>query len=231
MDKKLSLFACLMIFALLGTACMNQQSENSSLDISFEEVEAVYHENTPPLSADDYAELTTYAETLFQNRAYMIEQSDTKEVKKWFIRYYIQREEFQEDWDLEEIIQLAQDRYIYEKAWRLYAKEAYEVEVTDEMIDQQAYYNIQVYEQNTPALIEGMSKGLDKDLEEFLMEFDRDHAERTVIWQRLIPVLLEETEHQTTQDMNGVHLREQFDQEVEEYLDDMGEISFINTAD
>lgn len=231
MSKYLSIPGSFILLVLLISACTNGESENSSLDISFEEVEAVYHENTPPLSADDYADMTAYATVLFENRAHMIDQSDTEEVQKWFIRYYIQREEFQEEWDLEEIIQLAEDRYIYENAWRTYANEAYDVQVTDKMIDQQAHYNIQVYEQNTPALIEGMSQGLDKDLEEFLVEFDRDHAERTVIWQRLIPKLLEESEHETTQNMNGVHLREKFDQEVEEYLDEMGEISFMDGSD
>ncbi|AOM82248.1 hypothetical protein [Salisediminibacterium beveridgei] len=209
----------------LITACQNDNVEDSSLDISFEEVEAVYHENTPPLSADDYADLTAYAQILFQNRLYLVDEDDVQEIEKWFIRYYIQREEFQEDWELIEMIQLAEDRYIYEQAWRQYAEDEYGVSVTDEIVERQARYNVQVYENNTPALIEGMSAGLDKSLEEFLMVFDRDHAERTVIWQRLIPELLEGSQHDDSEYMSGVHLREQFDQEVEEYLNEIGEIS------
>lgn len=207
------------------TACQNDDVENSSIDISFDEVEAVYHENTPPLSAEDYADLTSYARILFQNRLHLVNEEQVQEIEKWFIRYYIQREEFQEDWELFEMIQLAEDRYIYEQAWRQYAEEEYDVSVSDEVVEQQAQYNVQVYQNNTPALIEGMSEGLGKSLEEFLTDFDRDHAERTVIWQRLIPELLEDSQHDDSGYMSGVHLREQFDQEVEEYLNEIGEIS------
>lgn len=216
-----------MLFLSIISACQNTGGENSNIDISFEEVETVYNENTPSLSAEDYADLTSYARVLFQNRSHLLNEDEFQGIEKWFIRYYIQREEFGEDWDLTEIMQLAEDRYIYEQAWRHYAKEAYDVSVTDEMVENQAQYNVHVFQNNTPALIEGMSEGLEKSLEEFLLEFDRDHAERTVIWQHLIPKLLEDSQHESSGYMNGVHLREQFDQEVEEYLSDIGEISYI----
>ena len=188
-------------------------------------MDASFNDYQPPISAEDYRDLTNEAMVLFDNRAYMLsDDADKDELKKWYIRYYIQKHEFEEEWDEIEILQLAKDRLQYEQAWREYAKLEYDVTISEDMVDSQAQYNVEVYQDSMPPIIEGMSTALDKSIEEFMADFDRDHVERTVIWQRLIPTLLEkyeeEPEGETSEYVNGVFLRQEFDDEVLSYMED-----------
>ncbi|SES17065.1 hypothetical protein [Salisediminibacterium halotolerans] len=209
-----------VLFLLMLQACTSG-SEPTPPEVEVDQLESSFSDQQPPLSAEDYRDLTDRAVTLFNNRAYLLEDAkEDDELKKWFIRYYIQKHEFEEDWDEEEILQLALDRQSYEKAWREYAEDEYEVTISEEMIKQQAEYNVQVYQDSMPPIIKGMSASLDKTIEEFMTEFDRDHVERTVIWQRLIPTLLEEYEQEASDYVNGVFLRQEFDEEVLTYMEE-----------
>lgn len=209
-----------IIAVILLQACASENNA-SPPEVEVDQMESSFSDEQPPLSAEDYRDLTDQAVILFNNRKYLLEDAEEdEELKKWFIRYYIQKHEFEEDWDEEEILQLALDRQMYEKAWREYAAEEYDVTISEDMISQQAEYNVQVYQDSMPPIIEGMSASLDKTIEEFMTEFDRDHVERTVIWQRLIPTLLEEYEQDASEYVNGIFLRQEFDEEVVTYMEE-----------
>ncbi|WP_147803397.1 hypothetical protein [Alkalicoccus halolimnae] len=187
-------------------------SNEPAADVTDENtVELVFGEQEVSLTASHYASMAEDASDTFDDAAPLF-TNDEEQLRKWFIRYYIQMHEYGENWSTDEMISLAEERQHFEEAWRTYARQQYDVEVTEEMIDDQAAYNIELYESNTPASVQGMAEGLGMTIEEFFMEFDRDHAERTVIWGELFPVLKEKYEND--EEAETVSLARKYSEEV-----------------
>ncbi|UTR11380.1 hypothetical protein MM300_03350 [Evansella sp. LMS18] len=177
-------------------------------------VKMVFDEGAAQFVEVNYREVTE--EALEHLRNLHIFDEDTE---RWFIRYYI--ENFEEDKGLtvQEMAALARDRAEFETAWREYASTEYGVEVTEEEIDAQIDYNVEAYGNTLPPAVQGISNGLNISYEEYMREFDRDYAERTVIWQKLMPVLLDKHYEEESERLDGVFLGQAYEEEVEAYLE------------
>jgi hypothetical protein len=189
---------------LFAAAC---SGENPSEPVNADEddtVELIFGEQEVSFTAAHYASMTEEALEVFQEAAPLFTY-ERENLEKWFIRYYIQMHEYNENWTTDDMLDLARERMRFEKEWRSYAKEYYGVEVSEEMIEEEASYQIELYETNTPASIRGMADGLDMTLEEFFMEFDRDHVARTVIWEELYPLLQEKYAEEEDETVSAAH--------------------------
>ncbi|WP_096189716.1 hypothetical protein [Evansella halocellulosilytica] len=211
--RVLTLFSFLMTFFLIS-ACSQSSSEPPLIVTGGEEVNIVFEDEVSSLNEEDYKDMTTEAIELSEEHSIYNEK-----VKKWIIRYYIQNEEMQQRWTEDEIIKLSKDRVEFEEAWKDYAYLQYGVTITEEAIESQVEYNLEVYRNHLPPAIQGISKGLDISLEEYLREFDRDHVERTVLWQKLMPILLEKHRNESSERLDGVYLGERYEEEVRKYME------------
>jgi hypothetical protein len=218
---KIYVLPALCIFCLLFFVSCNDSNSESSQVVSEESnpVEIIFGENYSNLTSEDYEELTVHAIDLYEEETSVF-KPDRENIKKWFIRYYIQKYEYNEDWSEEEMFQMAEERFEYEQAWINYAEEEYSVSVSDEEVDSQAEYNLEIYQNNLPPSIRGMSEAMNLSVEEFMIEFDRDHAKRTVLWETLEPVLLQKYEDEDARRLDSVYLGQKYKQEVESYLED-----------
>ncbi|WP_280769911.1 hypothetical protein [Salipaludibacillus daqingensis] len=217
MLKKFAFALIVIPTSLLLLSCNdNTIDSNRNIVQDNDTVEVIFGDQQISLSATNYEELTEEAIRTFEEETSLYEPN-RYDRKRWFIRYYIQKHEYNEDWSKQEIFTLSEERYEYEQAWKNYAYEEYSVEVNDEMIDSQAAYNLELYDNNLPPSVSGMSSGLDLSVEEFMMEFDRDYVERSLIWTELMPILLEE--YGTEERQDGVYLGRLYEEEVMEYLE------------
>ncbi|SDN55391.1 hypothetical protein SAMN04488053_10238 [Alkalicoccus daliensis] len=169
-------------------------------------VELIFGEQEVSFTAEHYATMTQEALNLFHEEL-PVYRDDQEQLERWFIRYYIQKHEYNESWSTDEMILLASERSKYETQWRNYAEARYEITASEEAIEAQAEYNIELYESSTPASVQGMADGLNLTIEEFFKEFDKDHVERTVIWEQLFPILQQEYADEENKDTVSVARR------------------------
>ncbi|WP_416151489.1 hypothetical protein ACM26V_11135 [Salipaludibacillus sp. HK11] len=219
MSERLLIFMFYIPLFFLLVSCNNGTLESSEYNTEEDTVEVVFEEQQNSLTAQNYKELTEESIILYEAKTplYITNRYDKK---KWFIRLYIQMHEYNENWTIDELFDLAEERYEYEKAWKDYAMKEYSVSVSEEEIESQSSYNYNIYQDNLPPSVRGMSDGLDLSVEEFMLEFDRDHAERSVIWKKLMPLLLEEHQDQGNQRLDGVYLGQIYEDEVSDYMED-----------
>lgn len=209
----------IIIFFLLVSCTNNTVNSTNSLSEENETVEVIFEEQQISLSASNYEDLTEDAIYLYESVA-SPHNPKHQNIKKWFIRYYIQMHEYNEPLSNEDLLKLAKERHDYEEAWKNYANEEYSVKVSNESLESQAAENFIVYQNNLPPSVSGMSNGLDLTIEEFMLEFDLDHVERSAIWQQLMPLLLEEYQGEEDQRLDNVYLRQLYEEEVTDYLED-----------
>ncbi|PYZ93750.1 hypothetical protein CR194_11390 [Salipaludibacillus keqinensis] len=210
---------CILILFFIVSCNDREANQNQIVTEDNDTVEVIFGDQQISLTANNYKDLTEEAIELYEEETSLFKPNRT-EIQKWFIRYYIQMHEYNENVTNEELFQLAEERYEYEEAWKEYASEAYSVTVSDEAVESQANYNLDIYTSNLPPSIKGMSSGLDLSVEEFMVEFDRDHVERSVIWQQLMPKLLEKHQSEEAQTLDGVYLGQLYEEEVLEYLEE-----------
>ncbi|MGJ9382390.1 hypothetical protein [Salipaludibacillus sp. CF4.18] len=201
---------------LLLISCSDQNDIQTDTIYENEPVEAIFGEQQISLTSEDYKALTIEALHVLRVQKPLLHEELQR---KWFIRYYIQNHEYNESYSNEEIFQRAQERAEYENAWKDYAFEEYSISVNEDAVASQASYNLEVYQQNIPPSIIGMSEGLDLSIDEFMKGFDRDYVTRTVIWKELMPTLFEKHLAKSSERLDGVYLSQKYDQEVLEYLD------------
>lgn len=201
---------------LLLISCNDQNNVQTETIYENEPVEAIFGEQQISLTSEDYQALTKEALHVLQVQKPLFHEEIQR---KWFIRYYIQNHEYNENYSNEEIFQMAEERAEYEMAWKEYAYEEYSISVNEDSITTQASYNLEIYQQNIPPSIIGMSEGLDLTIDEFMMEFDRDYVTRTVIWKELMPTLFDKHQADSSERLDGVYLSQRYDQEVLEYID------------
>lgn len=201
---------CAAVATLVFAGCRSAEPEA----ITNEEdntVELIFGEQEVSFTADHYAIMTEDALDLYEEvTPVFIEEEE--QLRRWFIRYYIQKHEYNESWSDEELFLLAEERSNFESAWRNYAEVRYGITPSEDAMEEQASYNIELYEASTPASVQGMADGLDLTIEEFFREFDRDHVARTVIWEELFPILQEE--YATEDEGETVSVAHQYSEEV-----------------
>ena len=201
---------------LLITGCQQETQEQSPFTaqtIDNDSVRTLFDEGPTRVVDLNYTEVTEEAlEVLAGLQVY------NKDIERWFIRYYIETSEKGQSFTPQEILNLAEERHEFESAWREYAYKEYGVEVTEEDIDSQVEYNVDVYEDFLPLAVQGMSKGLNLSFEEFIREFDRDYVERTVLWQKLMPILLAKHHEEESDRLDGVFLGQAYEKEVWKYV-------------
>ncbi|MFC4737547.1 hypothetical protein ACFO4L_13170 [Bacillus daqingensis] len=210
-----------LLVLLLAAACTNESPDA----VPAEEdgtVELIFGDQEVSFTAGHYERMTNEALDLFAETAAPSQRLDAQ-LERWFIRYYIQRYEYNESWSPEDILLFAHERSEFETLWREYALIAYEVEVTEEMVENHARYNVELYEGNMPASVQGMSEALDISPEDFFLEFDRDHIERSVIWEELYP-LLEEEYNNASDEGNSISIANAYNEEVMLYMESGNEL-------
>ncbi|UJW58624.1 hypothetical protein HXZ66_14970 [Bacillus sp. A116_S68] len=204
---------CILVIACNG----ENENINESANEESNPVEVIIGENQASLTVEDYQALTEQALDIF-NEATPLYRPNRDDLLRWYVRYYIQKHEYNEPWTEDEIFEMAYARQQYESAWKEYAERQYGVVMTDEDIDSQASYNLEIYENSLPASIIGMSEGLNLTIEEFMLNFDRDYAERTLIWDELMPLLEKKYAAAEATRLDGVYLGKQYEQEVLNYM-------------
>ncbi|UCZ52271.1 hypothetical protein LGQ02_15675 [Bacillus shivajii] len=208
-------FLLILTSFLLITSCSQSKSEPPIVVSNGEkEVNIIFENEVSSLTEFEYQELTEEATNILEENPV-----SSEEAERWFIRYYIQKEESRETWTNDEMLKMAEERVDYEKAWKAYAYLEYGISATEEAIESQIQYNLEVYRNSLPPAIQGISSGLDITIEEYLIEFDRDHVERTVTWQKLMPILLEKHRNESAERLDGVYLGKKFEEEVREYME------------
>ncbi|WP_156897309.1 hypothetical protein [Alkalicoccus chagannorensis] len=202
----------LLLFLLTAAGCSPESQE--AADSENNTVELIFGDQEESFSASYYAEMTEEALDIFESRTYYPGSGDVDDtdLERWFIRYYIQMHEYNENWSVNELMQLAEERVRFEEEWRSLASSRYDIEVDEEDVEEQADYNVELFETNTPASVSGIAEGRGMTIEEFFHEFDRDHAERTVLWERLYPVLQEE--YASDEENNTVSLAQRYTEDV-----------------
>jgi hypothetical protein len=204
---------CLIVIACSG----ENENLNETANEESNPVEVIIGENQASLTVEDYQALTEQALDNF-NEATPLYRPHRDDLLRWYVRYYIQKHEYNELWTDDEIFEMAYARQQYEAAWKEYAERQYGVVMTDNDIDAQANYNLEIYENSLPASIVGMSEGLNLTIEEFMLNFDRDYAERTLIWDELMPLLEKKYAAAEATRLDGVYLGKQYEQEVLNYM-------------
>jgi len=212
----ITLFICIF-FSLLS--CNNTTDSSSALPEGTETVEVIFGDQQISLSASNYEELTEESLRIFESEKSQYEPN-YDQIKKWFIRYYIQMHEYNEEFSNNELFELAEERYEYEDAWKKYANKEYSVKVSEETLESEAVENFETYQNNLPPSVRGMSNGLNLTIEEFMLDFDRDHVERSVIWEKLMPTLTKKLQEEENQRLDGVYLGQLYEEEVLNYLED-----------
>jgi len=211
-----TLFICIF-FSLVS--CNNPTDSSSTLSEGTETVEVIFGDQQISLSASNYEELTEEALRLFESEKSQYEPN-YDQIQKWFIRYYIQMHEYNEEFSNDELFELAEERYEYEDAWIRYANKEYSVKVSKETLESEAVENFEIYQNNLPPSVRGMSNGLDLTIEEFMLDFDRDHVERSVIWEKLMPTLTKKLQEEENQPLDGVYLGQLYEKEVLNFLEE-----------
>lgn len=201
---------CISASVLIAGGCSNNEPE-TVINEQDDTVELIFGEQEVSFTAEHYATMTEEAVTLFEEVRPSFSE-DEAQLERWFIRYYIQKHEYNESWSDEELLLLAEERSNFESAWRNYAEARYGVTASEEAVEEQAAYNIELYDESTPASVQGMADGLNLTIEEFFKEFDRDHVARTVIWEELFPILQEE--YTSEEDGETVSVAHQYSEEV-----------------
>ncbi|QKS72048.1 hypothetical protein FLK61_35895 [Paenalkalicoccus suaedae] len=207
----------IIIIGILAGCSESSTSINTPSQVEPETVELILDNDQQVLDEIDYQIFTDEAVEVFNSMIpYQSEQSD--QIRKWFIRYYIQMKEAGEVWSPDEMMTLAQERTMYEHEWKQLAKTNYEIELTEDSIEQQASYAYDLYQDSPPASAVGMANSLQLSLEDFFKEFDRDHAERTVIWKELYPILQAKYREEDGVDLDTVAIAQRYSEEVLESL-------------
>lgn len=121
--------------------------------------------------------------------------SDTNELEeKWMKRLYVQKSIdknnnlTQEEIDLKELKKEAKEKAKYEKTWIKLAKQEYGIKITKKEVDQWIEQGPDA-SPTSEQLAYAESLGL--TLEQLNHEYDRDHYEKWVVWEKLAPILSE----------------------------------------
>lgn len=208
----------LCCMCVIVTACSGgSQDVNDTAAEESNPVEVIIGENQADLTVEDYQALTEQALDIF-NEATPLYRPNRDDVLRWYVRYYIQKHDYNETWTEDDMFDMAYARQQYESAWKEYAEREYGIVIADEDIDSRANYNLEVYENALPASIIGMSEGLNLSIEEFMLNFDRDYAERALIWEELMPLLEQKYAAAEASRLDGVYLGRQYKQEVLNYM-------------
>ncbi|PRO64330.1 hypothetical protein C6I21_15465 [Alkalicoccus urumqiensis] len=205
----------MFLYAAVLTACSNEEAV-PFVEEEEETVELIVGSQESSFNAERYEHLTKEALLIYDASQAMDEQNEWE--RRWFVRYYIQMHEYNENWSTDEMLQLAEERVEFETAWRLLARHKYDVSASPEEIEEQAAYSMELFSTDTPASIQGMADGMNMTVEEFFIQFDRDHLERSVMWEDLSPLVAESYRREDdTLPMDAAQL---FNEEVLAYMEE-----------
>ncbi|MBB5172738.1 hypothetical protein [Texcoconibacillus texcoconensis] len=210
-----SSFATFIFLLIAMTGCQNDSPPIKEQFEENEEVEIIFDNEIEDLNFEDYRNITEEANEYLND-----ENIDDPDIRRWFIREKISHLQNRIQKTNENILEDAKERFKYEIAWRELAEKRYHIHASETSIKEQIEYNLALFGDEMPETIIGMAEGLDMTVEEFMSEFDRDHAERSVIWQKLMPLLMEKYQQTTDEVVESFQLGQLYEQEVYDYLEE-----------
>ncbi|TCI35154.1 hypothetical protein EVJ29_10955 [Exiguobacterium sp. SH4S7] len=169
-----SFLLCTLSFVIFTTACQSATSSPLTIDMKSEEEQRQIVDN---FAFEDY-------KALFDDVIIEANQFDVEEpLRKWVIRTLSQEKLYYEtDLTDEQVITLSTEAMKHDIAWKMVAKEQYNIHVTEEEIDR--YIQQGPDRSDLPSHL-AYASALGLSLQQLNHQFDRDLYEKNTIWLKL----------------------------------------------
>lgn len=198
-----SFLFCTLSLVIFTTACQSSASPHTAIQMKSEEEQ---RQIVDDFTFDDYEKL--FDDVIIESNQFDVEEP----LQKWIIRTLTEEKLYYEtDLTDAQVIALSTEAMEQDRAWKMFAKEAYNVYVTEDEID---HFIQQGPDQSNLPNHLAYASALGLSIQELNHQFDRDLYEKNTIWLRLLPIL--EKKYDTTD--NNI-LVERYEAEVNAQLD------------
>ncbi|TCI53367.1 hypothetical protein EVJ24_09920 [Exiguobacterium sp. SH1S21] len=198
-----SFLLCTLSLVIFTTACQSATSSPLTIDMKSEEEQ---RQIVDDFTFDDYKAL--FDDVITEANKFDVEEP----LRKWVIRTLSQEKLYYEtDLTDEQVITLSTEAMKHDIAWKMVAKEQYNIHVTEEEIDR--YIQQGPDRSDLPSHL-AYASALGLSLQQLNHQFDRDLYEKNTIWLKL---KLELEKKYQTDDNN--ELVDRYEAEVNAQLD------------